>query len=119
MAFGLFKENTMKSHNMLFIISCLGIQLLLNSPAMAATGTGSKYKNARTESTSTGKRVTGTVKFYNESKGFGFIHRDDDDKDVYVHSTGIKAINLKAGQKVSFIPWDGRKGLVAKDVEND
>lgn len=48
---------------------------------------------------------TGTVKFYNDQKGFGFIQPDRGDKDVFVHATALEraGINgLREGQKVAF-----------------
>lgn len=49
--------------------------------------------------------TTGTVKFYNAQKGFGFIEPDDGSKDVFVHATALEAAgisSLSEGQKVSF-----------------
>jgi CspA family cold shock protein len=49
--------------------------------------------------------TTGTVKFYNAQKGFGFIQPDDGGKDVFVHATALERAgmrNLLEGQKVSF-----------------
>ncbi|NKB53737.1 MAG: cold-shock protein [Rhizobiaceae bacterium] len=49
--------------------------------------------------------TTGTVKFYNETKGFGFIQPDDGGKDVFVHATALERngmTGLSEGQKVSF-----------------
>ena len=61
--------------------------------------------------------ITGTVKFYNEIKGFGFIQPDDDSKDVFVHATALERAglrNLVEGQKVSFdTAEDRRSGKVA------
>lgn len=61
--------------------------------------------------------VMGTVKFYNEMKGFGFIQPDNGDKDVFVHATALERAgmrNLVEGQKVSFdTAEDRRSGKVA------
>ncbi|MGA7329997.1 MAG: cold-shock protein [Rhodomicrobium sp.] len=60
---------------------------------------------------------TGTVKFYNGQKGFGFIQPDNGGKDVYVHATALERAgirNLVEGQKVSFdIEEDRRTGKIA------
>ncbi len=60
----------------------------------------------------------GTVKWFNESKGFGFISRDDGD-DVFVHHTAIQGNGFKTlaeGQEVSFDVDRGPKGLRAINV---
>lgn len=60
---------------------------------------------------------TGTVKFYNDQKGFGFIQPDGGDKDVFVHATSLEraGINgLQEGQKVSFeTEVNSRSGKIA------
>jgi cold shock protein len=60
---------------------------------------------------------TGTVKFYNDQKGFGFIQPDDGSKDVFVHATALERAGLRGlreGQKVSFdTAEDRRSGKVA------
>lgn len=62
---------------------------------------------------------TGTVKFYNDQKGYGFIQPDDGSKDVFVHATALQRAGLHAlaeGQKVSFdTAEDRRTGKVAVD----
>lgn len=64
------------------------------------------------------ERETGTVKWFNDSKGFGFIGREDD-SDVFVHYNAIRGNGfktLKEGQKVEFTVVQGKKGLQAEDV---
>ena len=59
---------------------------------------------------------TGTVKFFNETKGFGFITNEDTGKDIFVHATGIKVENLNEGDRVSYEEEEGRKGIVPTNV---
>ena len=64
------------------------------------------------------ERETGTVKWFNTQKGFGFISREDGD-DVFVHHTSISSEgfrNLEEGQKVEFTVGEGEKGPQALDV---
>jgi cold shock protein len=60
---------------------------------------------------------TGTVKFYNDQKGFGFIQPDNGDKDVFVHATALERAGirgLRESQKVTFdTAEDRRSGKVA------
>lgn len=65
-------------------------------------------------------RIQGTVKFFNSSKGFGFIKPDNGGKDVFVHVTALEAagINgLNEGDKVSFVLEDDRKGRGQKAAQ--
>jgi CspA family cold shock protein len=58
-------------------------------------------------------RISGTVKFFNGAKGFGFITPDDGSKDVFVHATAVESAGLRSlneGDKVSFTLEDDRKG---------
>jgi len=57
----------------------------------------------------------GTVKFFNESKGFGFITPDDGGKDVFVHASGLTD-TINEGDQVTFDVEEGRKGLNAVNV---
>ena len=58
-------------------------------------------------------RITGTVKFFNTAKGYGFIQPETGGKDVFVHVTALEAAGLHAineGDKVSFALEDDRRG---------
>ncbi len=58
----------------------------------------------------------GTVKFYNEFKGFGFIKEDNSTKEYYVHSSGLKE-NIKENDVVTFDLEPGKKGLNCVNVK--
>jgi CspA family cold shock protein len=60
--------------------------------------------------------MTGTVKFFNEAKGFGFITNDDTGRDIFVHATALDGLQLNQGDKVEYQETEGRKGVVASDV---
>ncbi len=61
--------------------------------------------------------ATGTVKFFNESKGFGFIAPDDGGKDLFVHSSAIESGPITQGDKVEFEIGQGKKGPCAEKVK--
>lgn len=58
----------------------------------------------------------GTVKFFNESKGFGFIKEENTQKDYFVHSSGLKD-TIKENDEVTFDLETGKKGLNAVNVK--
>lgn len=58
----------------------------------------------------------GKIKFFNNSKGFGFILDDETGQDVFVHSTGLKA-SVRDGDAVTFEITQGKKGLNAVNVQ--
>ncbi|UCS93446.1 cold shock domain-containing protein [Echinicola marina] len=62
--------------------------------------------------------LTGTVKFYNEAKGFGFIIDDETQNDVFVHATGL-VDKVEQNDKVSFDVKEGKKGLNAINVKKE
>ncbi len=64
-------------------------------------------------------RITGTVKWFNDSKGFGFITREDAEKDCFVHHSAIQGNGFKSlreGERVEFDVVQGQKGPAAENV---
>ena len=63
--------------------------------------------------------TTGTVKWFNDCKGYGFLTRDDGEKDVFVHHSAIQGEGFKSlieGQRVEFDVVQGQKGPAAENV---
>jgi len=58
----------------------------------------------------------GTVKFFNESKGFGFIKKENSQKEYFVHSSGLKD-SIRENDEVTFDLETGKKGLNAVNVK--
>ena len=59
---------------------------------------------------------TGKVKFFNESKGFGFIVDDESNEEIFVHVTGLIAAVIRENDNVSFEVTEGKRGLNAVNV---
>ena len=60
----------------------------------------------------------GTVKFFNESKGFGFIKNEETQEDVFVHVSGLNH-EVREGDVVTYDLKEGRKGMNAVNVQAD
>jgi CspA family cold shock protein len=60
--------------------------------------------------------IKGTIKFFNDSKGFGFIKPEDGTQDIFVHVSGLSE-EVKMGDRVSFDTSQGKKGLNAVKVK--
>lgn len=61
-------------------------------------------------------QIQGTVKFFNEEKGFGFIKHDNSNKETFVHANGL-IDQIEANDKVIFDVQEGRKGPNAVNVK--
>ena len=64
--------------------------------------------------------INGKVKWFNSTKGYGFIAREDKEKDVFVHSSAARAANLQLneGDAVTFEVEDGQKGPAAINLQS-
>ena len=61
--------------------------------------------------------ATGTVKWFNPTKGFGFINQDEGGKDVFVHSNELNGVFINEGDAVEFEIVDTEKGLSAQNIK--
>jgi CspA family cold shock protein len=64
--------------------------------------------------------INGKVKWFNQAKGYGFISRDDDSKDVFVHSSALKNAGLSGlseGEAITFDVEEGTKGPLAVNLQ--
>jgi cold shock protein len=91
--------------------------LLINQNYRPSNATPGRLADSSMQPNETLKMTNGTVKFYNESKGYGFIAPDDGSKDVFVHATALERAGLRGlreGDKVSFeIESDQRSGKMS------
>ena len=65
--------------------------------------------------------LKGKVKWFNSTKGFGFIEREDKEKDVFVHTSAVRDAGMNSldeGQEVTFDVEDGPKGLTATTIKS-
>ncbi len=60
--------------------------------------------------------MTGTVKFFNEAKGYGFITNDETQEDIFVHVSSLNDLKIKEGDKIEYVEEEGNKGKQASQI---
>ena len=60
---------------------------------------------------------TGTVKFFNEAKGFGFVVDDANGQEIFLHVTGLNGAKVRENDRIQFEVVEGRRGLNAINVK--
>jgi cold shock protein len=101
-------------------ICCFGIQLCCGAPTIALPFYPAwKWGSPLKQSGDTKNMATGTVKWFNDAKGFGFITPDQGGEDLFAHFSAIQGNGFKTlaeGQKVTFDVTTGPKGLQASNI---
>jgi len=111
-------ENIATTNGLITLAALIFASTIASALAKPNTATVKTTKNQEINENSDNSRESGTVKWFNTSKGFGFITRDNGD-DVFVHFRSIRGQGhrtLFEGQRVEFSITEGDKGLQAEDV---
>ena len=61
--------------------------------------------------------MLGKVKFFNSSKGYGFITDDETGEDVFVHVTSLNGLKINEGDKVEYVIEEGERGKTASNIQ--
>jgi|TARA_B100000212_G_scaffold11857_1_gene8554 CspA family cold shock protein len=61
--------------------------------------------------------MQGKVKFFNSSKGYGFITDDETGEDVFVHVTSLNGLKINEGDKVEYVIEEGERGKTASNIQ--
>jgi len=110
--------NLSTTNGLLMLAGLIFVSTFLAALASSNRGERKSTKNVQKPANTDNSRESGTVKWFNASKGFGFITRDAGD-DVFVHFRSIRGQGhrtLFEGQRVEFDIAEGDKGLQAEDV---
>ena len=111
-------ENITTINGLITLAALIFASTIVSALAKPNTATVKTTNNQEINENSDNSRESGTVKWFNTSKGFGFITRDNGD-DVFVHFRSIRGQGhrtLFEGQRVEFSITEGDKGLQAEDV---
>ncbi len=112
------RENFLSTQNLFTLLALIFASSLITALAGSNAAVKKSENNVQNAANSDKSRESGTVKWFNTSKGFGFITRDTGD-DVFVHFRSIRGQGhrtLFEGQRVEFNITEGEKGLQAEDV---
>jgi len=111
-------ENFSTTNGLIILAALIFTSTIVAALVSSNKETTNSNKNVRKDANTDNSRESGTVKWFNTSKGFGFITRDAGD-DVFVHFRSIRGQGHKTlfeGQRVEFNITEGDKGLQAEDV---
>jgi len=111
-------DNFSTTNGLLTLAALIFASTVVTALVTSNKGTKKPVKSVQKDANSDNSRESGTVKWFNTSKGFGFITRDAGD-DVFVHFRSIRGQGhrtLFEGQRVEFNITEGDKGLQAEDV---
>jgi cold shock protein len=102
-----------------FFAACVGVGTLDTHGTQTVGEYGNTALRQSDAQQEYGMRTTGTVKWFNDSKGFGFVSPEDGSKDCFVHHSAIQGSGFKSlteGDRVEFDIVQGQKGPAAENV---